>query len=480
MSLNKLFPACISSFCLTFILLPAQGQLNLSNMALLYVLLVVVIGSHYGRLAAVLNAILNAVLYAHVFVPPLFSLAITEVQHLLSALIMLVVAILVGHLTASLKVQAEQIQVREIQARTLYDLAKHLTGTKTPFEVEKVADQFLGLTLGILKIKIVSCHETKANFPVSLEALESIKKTQKPVIQIDKRIALLPLTSDYFLLCELSSNFDLHNSSPELLETVASVIRVALDRIYFAEIARETEIRRSAESLRNSILSALSHDLRTPLTVVLGLTESLALGKASPERQKAMLTSLHNQALSINRLVTNLLDMARLRSGQIELNEEWQPIDEVIGATLRQIRSQWRNSEITLDIPPDLPPLRFDAVLIERVLWNLLENAIKYSMCDLPIELIVRRTGDNLDVMICDSGPGLPAEGIEELFGVFQRGQTESNIPGVGLGLAIARTIAEAHGGQVTAENRTGGGACFRLRLPLGNPPMLSELEDDV
>lgn len=211
---------------------------------------------------------------------------------------------------------------------------------------------------------------------------------------------------------------------------------------------------------------------------MVGLADTLGLGKVSPERQKSMLAALRNQALSINQLVTNLLDMARLRSGGIELNEAWQPIEEVIGAALQQVRSHWKDREVTLDIPAGLPPLRFDAVLVERVLWNLLENAIKYSPTDTPVELVVRRVGEWLDVMVCDWGPGLPAEGGEELFGMFRRGQAESSIPGVGLGLAIARGIAEAHGGQVLAENRLGGGACFRLRLPIGNPPALEELEE--
>ncbi|GAB3481952.1 DUF4118 domain-containing protein [Azotobacter salinestris] len=488
MPLRQLLPALLVSVGLTLLMLPLQEAIDLSNTALLYVLVIVVIGSHYGRLPAIAAALLSALLYAHVFVPPLFSLAITEAQYLLATVVMLVVALLVGHLTAALKAQAEQVQARETQARALYDLARHLTAAQTPAEVEEIAGRFLGTALQAGHTRILAESGFAAPpAPLDAAALQAALAGGQPLLTPggDPRhtFALVPLVASgppHLLVCELPAAQARNRGTRALLETASSVLTVALERTHFAAVARETELRRAAESLRGSILSALSHDLRTPLTVMLGLADSLALGKASAERQKSMLAALRNQALSINQLVTNLLDMARLRSGNLELNQEWQPIDEVIGATLRQVRAQWKDREITLDIPPGLPPLRLDAVLVERVLWNLLENAIKYSPADTPVELVARRFGDWLDVMVCDWGPGLPADGGEELFGLFRRGQSESSIPGVGLGLAIARSIAEAHGGQVLAENRMGGGACFRLRLPLGNAPTLSDLENET
>lgn len=486
-TLRPFLPALLLSAGLTLLMLPLQTDIDLSNTALLYVLLVVVIGSRYGRGPAIAAALASALLYAHVFVPPLFSLAITELQYLLAAGVMLVVALLVGHLTASLKAHAEQVQAREAQARALYDLARHLTAAQTPAEVEGITRHFLETVLQARAVRIVP-QSAFAGPPAPLTPalLQAALAARHPLLSAgagpDRSLVLVPLLAaagrGYLLACEIPGAAAGAGATRELLETASSVVLVALERTYFAEVARETEMRRSTESLRNSILSALSHDLRTPLTVMVGLADTLGLGKASPERQKSMLAALRNQALSINQLVTNLLDMARLRSGGIELNEAWQPIEEVIGATLQQVRSHWKDREVTLDIPAGLPPLRFDAVLVERVLWNLLENAIKYSPADTPVELVVRRVGEWLDVMVCDWGPGLPAEGGEELFGMFRRGQAESSIPGVGLGLAIARGIAEAHGGQVLAENRLGGGACFRLRLPIGNPPALEELEE--
>jgi len=199
----------------------------------------------------------------------------------------------------------------------------------------------------------------------------------------------------------------------------------------------------------------------------------------SPEKQHALLSGLREQAQSINQFVNNLLDMARLQSGNVELNLAWQPIEEVVGATLQQVKSIADAREIGLAIAPGLPPVMIDAVLIERALWNLLENAIKYSPGDSPVELNIRQLGEEIDIVVCDRGEGLPTEDVEALFGLFQRGHAESSIPGAGLGLAIVKGIAEAHQGRLSATRREGGGSCFHITLPLGKTPCLG-LEEDA
>lgn len=468
---RKYGPALLVSVGMTVAMLPLQTSIHLSNTALLYVLMVVVVGSRLGRGPAIVSAITGALLYAHVFVPPLFTLPVTELQyHLLAAGVMLVVALLVGHLTASLKSKAEEIQQRETQARALYGLARSLAASLNATEIERVTGDFLQNTVNARDV----CLLMRDSSPPRPDA------PGRPGYVLMR----LPLQAANAMQSELCCAIPASQAGTpalrELLDTTCSVVAVALERAHFAEMSREHEVGRAAESLRSSILAALSHDLRTPLTVLVGMADSLALGKGSPERQRSMLDALREQALQINQQVTNLLDMAKLRSGKLERHEAWQPVEEVIGATLQQVRSQWRSREITVDIAPSLPPLCFDAVLIERALWNLLENAIKYSPPETPVELVVRQQGEWVDIGVYDWGPGLPPDGIEHLFGLFCRGHAESNIAGVGLGLAIARGMAEAHGGTILADNRLGGGACFRLRLPVGVSPCLTELEDEA
>jgi two-component system sensor histidine kinase KdpD len=479
--------AVLASAAITVLMLPLQPRVELSNTSILYVLLIVVVGTKLGRAPAIAAALAGSLLYAHVFVPPYFSLAITEIEYVVAAVVMLVVALLVGHLTSSLRSKAESLRVRETQARALYDFARRLTASQTSAEIEAVTRDFLRAAVGADDARIIAGDETDS-FPLSAppSVFESSTGDARAVIASDdnggRAQAWIPLIASSGVIgilgCDIGRRREACDSVKAFLETCGSVVAVALERTRLAEAVRRTEVLRSAESLRNSILSALSHDLRTPLTVLVGMAETLADGKASPERQRRMLEAIRNQAFSINRQVMNLLDMARLKAGQIELNEAWQPVEEVIGATLQLVRMHWKDREISVDIQRDLPPLRFDAVLIERLLWNLLENALKYSPPDTPVEIGARRFGSWVELSVSDAGPGIPKCGDEEIFGMFSRGNPESTTPGVGLGLAIVKGIAEAHGGSVSAENRLGGGACFRFRLPMGNPPADIRIEE--
>lgn len=214
------------------------------------------------------------------------------------------------------------------------------------------------------------------------------------------------------------------------------------------------------------------------MTALVGMAETVALGKVPAERQKPLLEAIRNQALSIGQQMTNLLDMAKLSAGKFELNTDWQPIEEVLGATLQQAESHWPARKIHVTLAPDLPPVNIDAVLIERVLWNLIENAIKYAPADTTIEISAKPSEAQIRIEVCDRGPGIDHERREQLFELFQRGKTESGIPGVGLGLSIAKTIVEAHGGSISARNREGGGSCFTIQLPVGNPPVFTDIDE--
>lgn len=467
----------VASLLLTWLLLPMQTSAFLPNTALLYVLLVVLAGRLLGRGPAIVAAFACFLLYAYVFVPPFFLPTVAEAQYLLAALVMLAVALLVGQLAASLRDTAGQIQAREAQARALYELARSLAATLTHQEVEATTLRFLGDAIPGCQAGIIDPDNGSATPPLSKDVLNRLKDDRQTLItrahECDADRLLVPLHASKdmhaLLVCDLPAGQTATPATRELLETIASVTAVALERTHFADAARESEVRHSTEVLRNSILSALSHDLRTPLTGLIGMAETLASDKISPERQRSLLWTLRRQAMDINRQVTNLLDMARLRSGTVELNEAWQPVEEIIGVTLQQVKTQWRDREITLDIEAGLPPIYVDGVLMERLLWNLMENAIKYSPKDTPVELSVRMRYERVVISVCDWGPGLPVEDkkeTEELFGMFRRGRQESSIPGVGLGLAIARAIAEAHGGEIVAENRLGGGASFSLWMP--------------
>jgi two-component system, OmpR family, sensor histidine kinase KdpD len=235
-------------------------------------------------------------------------------------------------------------------------------------------------------------------------------------------------------------------------------------------------VRMESERLRNSLLAALSHDLRTPLTVLVGLAESLTLTKPplSPAQFESA-EAIQDEARRMSTLVSNLLDMARIESGEVKLNLQWQPVEEVVGSALHATQGMLKHHIVEVHIPRDLPLVHIDALLIERVLVNLLENASKYTPPGSGITLAAEVIEDQLSVSVSDNGPGLPAGREEAVFQKFTRGERESATPGVGLGLSICRAIVESHQGKIVAARRPGGGARFSFTLPLGNPPAAAE-----
>lgn len=265
------------------------------------------------------------------------------------------------------------------------------------------------------------------------------------------------------------------------LETFAALAAIALERVHYIEVAQDALVRMESERLRNSLLAALSHDLRTPLTTLVGLSESLSI--SSPplaEHQADMALSLRDEAVRMSSLVANLLDMARIQNRQIKLNMQWQFLEEVVGSALRTSKLQLAAHAVQTRLAADLPLVCFDAVLIERVLCNLLENAVKYTPPGSTIRLQGEVTQNLLQVSVIDNGPGVPAGQEEAIFEKFSRGERESNKSGVGLGLSICRAIVEAHAGRIKVISVAGQGAQFVFTLPLGTPPALPLLEPDI
>jgi two-component system sensor histidine kinase KdpD len=264
----------------------------------------------------------------------------------------------------------------------------------------------------------------------------------------------------------------------ERLETMASLAAIAVERIHYVDVAQHTQVQVVSERLRSSILSAISHDLRTPLTALVGLADSLTLSKpALGETAQETAGAIRDQAERLAGLVGNLLDMARLHAGDVNLQKEWQPIEEVIGASIKLLGRALAEHPVKVTLAKDLPLVEFDAVLIERVFCNLLENAAKYSPPNTSIGIDVQAQNGRLEVAVTDSGQGFaPQAGKEKtLFEMFVRGEAESARPGVGLGLAICSAIIEAHAGTIAASNRPQGGACVSFTLPLGEPPLIEE-----
>jgi two-component system sensor histidine kinase KdpD len=256
------------------------------------------------------------------------------------------------------------------------------------------------------------------------------------------------------------------------LETFANQTALAIERARLAEEAQETEVKIETERLRNSLLSSVSHDLRTPLATITGAaTTLLEQGeRLDAATQRDLLESVREEADRLNRLVQNLLEMTRLESGALELRKEWHSIEEVVGAALRRLDKRLVGRRVTTHVLPDLPLVAMDDVLIEQVLVNLVDNALKYTPPGSPVEIIATATDEAVTVEVADRGPGIPPGLEQKIFEKFYRGQREDG-RGAGLGLAICQGVVRAHGGRIWAQNLPGGGVAFLFTLPITEAP---------
>ncbi|MBU6492316.1 MAG: DUF4118 domain-containing protein [Burkholderiales bacterium] len=472
--------------------------LDLSNVVMLYLLCVILAALRLGRGPSVLISFLSVMAFDFFFVPPKLSFSVSDTQYLLTFAVMLTVALVTSHLTTSLHLQARVATWRERRTAAMYAMARELAAALTTAQILEIGERHVrevfqarvALLLPDSSGKVRQPVEDAdpAHLPAHLDedVAQWVYDQQKPAgMGTDTLPAAdalyVPLrapmrTRGVLALAPQNARQLAVPEQQRLLDTFAAQIALALERVHYVEIAQDALVNMESERLRNSLLSAISHDLRTPLTAIVGFASMLARDEHLPNQTRAeLIDALYEEALRMNGLVTNLLDMARLQAGGVPLNKQWQMLEEVIGTALRACRLPLAGHHVKVMLAPGLPLLNFDAVLLERLFTNLLENAAKYTPPGSSIDIDVRRDGDQVLATITDNGPGLPPGMETRIFDKFTRGETESAKPGVGLGLAICRAIAEAHGGKIKAENLAGRGARFILSLPI--EPMPTEMD---
>jgi K+-sensing histidine kinase KdpD len=245
----------------------------------------------------------------------------------------------------------------------------------------------------------------------------------------------------------------------------------AIERADLASEARRAQLQMEAEQMRSSLLSSVSHDLRTPLAVVTGAASSLLEDTIDAATRRELTETIFQEAQRLNRLVRDILDMTRLEAGAVRVNKEWQPLEEVVGAALNRLEDALVGRQVLTNLPADLPLVPLDAVLIEQLLLNLLENALKYTAADTPLEIRAHAQLGGVEILVADRGPGIPEAEQRLIFDKFYRMNAAPG-GGAGLGLAICKAIVAAHGGQISVDGRVGGGAEFHIYLPVeGEPP---------
>ena len=480
-----------------------SGKFESANLVMVYLLGVVFMAARVGREASILTSILSVAAFDFLFVTPTYNFSVADAQYLVTFFIMLLVGLIISHLTSNVRFQAKIASHRERRANVLYALSKDLATSRNLAEISKIAVRHIQEEFGGTSVLLFPVDDDRLDYPQEPAVAESLHAADLGVAQWvfdHARIAgqgtdTLPGASAvYFplsgfrgvigVLALRAANLR-RVFLPEqrrLLDTFLSQIAQAIERVHFAEEAQQTQLRMESETLRNSLLSAISHDLRTPLSVIVGAASTLVEEDArlsATDRQELSHT-LYDEALRMSNLANNILDMARLEGGQASLNLQWYPLDEIIGGALTRMHKRLEGRIVNTRLPDGLCWVRLDAVLIEQVLINLLDNACKYTPGGSPIDIIAELSTQILKVTVADRGSGIPAGSEEKLFDKFYQVQREGSQSGVGLGLAICKAIVIAHGGVIGVVNRHGGGAQFFFMLPVdeASPQLADELED--
>jgi len=478
-----------------------HGRFDRANLIMVYLLGVAFVATRLGRGPSALATCLGVAAFDFFFVPPHLTFAVTDTQYFVTFAVMLVVGLLISNLAVQVREQAQAALHREHRTRVLYAMSRELAALRSPEEVaavaaRHVAELFRGpasvllpgpdgalSTLPVGDARIVAEPRERA---VAQWAFEHGRPSGLGTDTLPGAAALfLPLRGSQGMLgvLGLQAHESLRPLSPDqldLLETLSHQLVAALDRARLASESEAARLAAESERLRNTLLSSVSHDLRTPLAAITGAAGTLRQSpEPAQEVRSELAATIHEEADRLNRLVTNLLDMTRLESGSLQVKSEWHSLEELIGSALARLERRLSGRRVTTALPEDLPLVPMDASLVEQVLVNLVENGLKYTPAGTPIHLSAWRDDEGVTVEVADEGPGLPEGAEERVFDKFQRSGA-SGQAGFGLGLAICRAIVTAHGGRIWAENRAPRGAAFRFTLPVrGTPPPAPESPDE-
>jgi two-component system sensor histidine kinase KdpD len=458
-----------------------------TNLNVIYLLAVVIAAVYLGRGPAILASILGVAAFDYFFVPPQLTLRVSDTEYLLTFLGLLAVGLVISELASLAREQVRANQRREAQTVALYELGRDLAAASGLEAVAQTAithvsqafsrdaviflrvDHDLKLYVGSPGLALTENDQAVAawtfehgqaaghgtdtlpDVPLRCQPL----KTMRGVVGV---LGIQPHGPDRFLTRE----------QVRTLDAFANQIAIAIERARLAEQARQAEMLEITDKLQSALLNSISHDLRTPLVSISGALSSLADDRIALDdsARRSLVETASGEAERLNRLVGNLLDMTRLEAGAMRVRREASDPQDIVGAALEQLGTRLDKRSIAMDIPDDLPLLPLDFVLVERVLVNVIDNALKYSPPESPIEIAAKTTGAYLEITISDRGEGIPAEDLQRVFDKFYRVQRPDNVSGTGLGLAISKGIVEAHGGFISAENRPGGGTVITIALP--------------
>jgi two-component system sensor histidine kinase KdpD len=471
--------AAISPPLVTGAMVLARPLLEPANLSLIYLLTVLVVATFGGTIPGVLASIISFLAYNFFFVQPLYVLTVANPQDVARLGFFLLAALFASSLAGLVRRQATQISQRAAALEALYELSQAISG-----QID------LDLTMpAVAEHSVELLHIGRCALTVQTPAGERtyVAPAIGPTIRGERITVPLAINERTFgaMMVTLYPRQSFGAGEQQLLVLLAGQATLAAERARLAAQLSAQEALEAADRFKSSLLSSVSHDLRSPLATITGVASALRARNVpwDSERAAQMLDTLLAEAARLDRLVGNLLAMSRIEGGSLHLPRDWEDVGDLIGAVLARLRPQIGARQVRVVVDDNLPLIWVNAALIDQALTNLVENALKHTPEGTAITMSTAATGGELQVRVADAGPGIPPEALPRLFEKFYRvAGPERRAPGIGLGLAITKGIVEAHGGRVWAENGPSGGAIFTIALPLQphGAPALPDLDSGL
>lgn len=461
-----------------------------ANTVMLFLAAVAWVAFRYGRGPAILTSGLSVLVFDFFYIPPFLTFAVSDAQYLVTFAVMLAIGLVISTLTSRLRAQVESTRLRETRTSSLFELGKQLSslcghaflvasaGGKIREMLNAEVAIYLPRSSGVPEISFgqdSSIARNPNSLPVAQWVMEHDQIAGAGTNTLPNAGSLfLPVigsqrTHGVIAVRVTDSERLLDPDTRRLLESCANQLALALERDQLAIDAADARIEAETEQVRSSLLSSVSHDLKTPLAAIAGASSSLLEAESlDSTTRRQLLETVAEEAARLNRLLENILQMSKLDAGAATPSKQWHVIEEIIGSALHRTSRELLKHAISVNLPVDLPLVFVDGLLLEQVFVNLLENAARYTPPGTRITIGAGVDGDSLRIWVSDTGPGLPAGMENQIFDKFFRVSASSDGGrGSGLGLAICRAILKAHGGKIHATNRAGGGAEFIMSLPL-------------
>ncbi|MDN3274435.1 sensor histidine kinase KdpD [Frankia sp. RB7] len=468
-----------------------QPRFGIENVDLVLLTAVVAVAVRYGLWPSLLASLASSLAYNFFFLPPVYTFTITDPTNVAAFFFFMLIAILVSNVAARVRTQADAAIGRIRTTEQLYAFSRKLAGTATLDDVLWASAYQIAL---MLKVRVVlllpedGLLTVKSGYPpedqldqADLAAANWAWSNDRPAgrgsdtLPGAKRL-FLPMRTGRGPIGVIGIDNDrtgplLTPDQRRLLDALVDQGALAIERVLLVEDMDRVKRTVESERLRAALLTSISHDLKTPLASVLGAASTMRdlAGALSDIEKRDLLATVIDESERLNRFIANLLDMTKLESGAIVPNSALHDLSEIVGSALRRAAKILTAHKVELVLAADLPMLQLDAVLFEQVLFNLLDNAAKYSPADTTVSIKSQRERDQVVLQIADEGAGIPPDELESVFDKFYRVQKGDHVrPGTGLGLAISRGFVEAMRGTIAAANRSDrSGAVLTIRLPV-------------